>query len=135
VTNRNRIADGIVHLRLRAFAKNGYLITTNVFNPTNASYPLRAIGPYTNVPNALAFGSAAYGSDADYKQASCYFMSNAMPAYLELEIGFLEPQILQKYRSIPLAPAARQYLSNHVAQVHIFRQRIPVRNLDLSSYP
>jgi hypothetical protein len=62
-------------------------------------------------------------------------MSNAVPAYLELELGILEPQVLQKYRSIPLGPPARQYLSNHVAQVHIFRQRIPVRNVDLSAYP
>jgi hypothetical protein len=31
--------------------------------------------------------------------------------------------------------AARTYLSNHVAQVHIFRQRIPVRNVDPSVYP
>jgi len=135
VTNLSRIADGIVHLRLRAYAKNGYLITTNIFTGTNATFALRPNGPYTNVPNALAFGSASYSSTADERQASCYFMSNALPGYLELELGVLEPQILQKYRSIGVASAASLYLSNHVAQVHIFRQRIPVRNLDLSVYP
>jgi hypothetical protein len=133
-TNMSRIADGIVHLRLRAFAKNGYLITTNYINGTNASYPLRSTGAYTNIPNAVLYGSAAYSSTADPRQAACYFMSNALPGYLELELGVLEPQILQKYRSIDSALAARQYLSNHVAQVHIFRQRVPVRNLDLSAY-
>jgi hypothetical protein len=130
VTNLSRIADGIVHLRLRAFAKNGYLVTTNYLTGTNASYPLAQTGRYTNMVNALT-----YGASADHRQAACYFMSNAVPAYLELEMGILEPQILQKYRSIPLGPPARQYLSNHVAQVHIFRQRIPVRNVDLSAYP
>jgi hypothetical protein len=129
-TNLSRIADGIVHLRLRAFAKNGYLVTTNFFNRTNAVFPLSSIGPYTNIPNALVFGDLA-----DERQSACYFMSNALPAYLELELGILEPQALQKYRSIEAAVPARQYLSNHVAQVHIFRQRIPVRNLDLSVYP
>ncbi len=130
LTNLSRIADGIVHLRLRAFARNGNLITTNRLTGTNATFQLRLNGPYTNIPNALVYNHAA-----DHQQAACYFMSNAVPAYLELELGVLEPQILQKYRSIALAPAALQYLSNHVAQVHIFRERIPVRNLDPSAYP
>jgi hypothetical protein len=129
-TNMSRIADGIVHLRLRAFAKNGYLITTNILTRTNASFQLRWNGPYTNIPNAIA-----YNSGADYRQAACYFTSNALPGYVELELGVLEPQIVQKYRSIPIPQAARQYLSNHAAQVHIFRQRVPVRNVDLSVYP
>jgi hypothetical protein len=135
LTNRSRIADGIVHMRLEAYAANGRLITTNYVTGTNASYQVRFGGPYTNVPNALAYSGAAYSSSADLHQASCYFMSNAVPAFLELELGLLEPQILRKYRSIPSQPAALQYLSNHVAQVHIFRQRIPVRNVDPSAYP
>lgn len=135
VTNRSRIADGIVDLRLRAYAANGRLITTNYFTGTNAAYQVRFGGPYTNVPNAVAYSGAFYGTSADLLQASCYFMSNAVPAYVELEMGILEPQILQKYRSIALKTAALQYLSNHVAQVHIFRQRIPIRNVDLSAYP
>ena len=134
VTNLSRIADGVVHLRLRAYAANGRLVTTNLFTGTNATYQTRFGGPYTNIPNALAYGSAAFRSEGDLRQAACYFMSNAVPAYLELELGILEPQILQKYRSIPIGPVARQYLSNHVAQVHLFRQRIPVRNVDLNAY-
>ncbi len=137
-SNMSRIADGIVHLRLRAFANNGYLITTNNFTRTNtiypnASYPIRITGPYTNVVEAIAYNSEPY--NADLRQASCYFMGNAAPGYLELELGILEPQILQKYRSIGDMNAARAYLSNRVASVHIFRQRIPVRNVDLSAYP
>ncbi|HTL16378.1 MAG TPA: hypothetical protein VL793_04030 [Patescibacteria group bacterium] len=141
ITNLSRIADGVVHLRLRAFAKNGYLLSTNTITRTNAMFATRVSGFYTNVPNAVLYGSSSLynpgtpGGEADYRQASCYFMSNALPGYLELELGILEPQILQKYRSIPLLSAAQNYLSNHVAQVHIFRQRIPVRNVDLSAYP
>jgi hypothetical protein len=137
VTNRSRIADGIVHLRLRAFANNGRLITTNSFAGTNGMYQVRLNGPYTNIPNTIVYNSMAplYSSPVDLQQAACYFTSNALPAYLELELGILETQILQKYRSIGLPSAAQQYLSNHVAQVHLFRQRIPIRNVDLSAYP
>ena len=140
ITNMSRIADGIVHLRLRTFARNGYLLTTNVFTRTNAMYQTRWNGPYTNVPNAVLYnGPYLYGNsmggEADIHQAACYFYSNALPAYVELEMGVLEPQILQKYRSIPIPDVAKTFLSNHVAQVHIFRQRIPIRNVDLSAYP
>lgn len=134
-TNRSRIADGIVDFRLRTFAANGRLITTNYFTGTNAMYQTRFGGPYTNVPNALVYNSTTFLSSADPNQAACYFMSNAVPAYVELEMGILEPQILQKYHSIALKSAALQYLSNHVAEVHLFRQRIPIRNVDLSAYP
>jgi len=132
---RSRIADGIVHLRVRAYAANGRLVTTNYLTGTNAMYQLGYAGPYTNVHNAVVYNSSIYGSANDLHQAACYFMSNAVPAYAELEMGILEPQVLQKYRSIALPSAALQYLSNHVAQVHIFRQRIPIRNVDLSAYP
>jgi hypothetical protein len=80
-----------------------------------------------------------YANGLDSDQIACYSVSNAVPAYVEIEMGILEPQILQRYRAIGngsalLQVAQRQYLSNHVAQVHIFRQRVPVRNFDYSVY-
>ncbi len=111
-TNMDRIADGIVHLRLRAFDTRGLLISATNF-PRNTYVAWR---------------------NPDPQAVATYFVSNAVPASLELEFGILEQQILQRYRSIPNAVAQRQYLSNHVAQVHIFRQRIPIRNIDFSAY-
>jgi hypothetical protein len=68
-------------------------------------------------------------------QSATYFMENAAPAYVDVELGILEPQILQRYRSIPVAAAQREYLSNHVAQVHLFHQRIAIPNVDTTAYP
>jgi len=66
-------------------------------------------------------------------QEGSYFVSNAVPAFVELEIGVLESDVLKRWRGMsPVAGA--NYLSNHVAQVHIFRQRIPIRNADYSAY-
>ena len=143
IAGLNRIADGVVHLRLRAFATNGYPIFWD--GNTKLAPKFRASG-YTNasnlspvVRNALATNSLPNIPDVtDY-----YFVSNALPAYLELEVGILEPHILERFKAIggplPNPPAAalaaqRRYLSNHVAQVHIFRQRIPVRTVDFSAY-
>jgi hypothetical protein len=66
---------------------------------------------------------------------NCYFFSNAVPAYVELEVGFLEPHILDRFKALNGNPLAQtQYLSNHVANVHLFRRRIPIRNVDFSAY-
>jgi len=132
----NRISDGVVHLRLRAFATNGYPIFWD--GNTRLVPKFRASG-YTNasnlspiVRNAVATNSLPGAPDVtDY-----YFMSNALPAYLELEVGILEPHILERFKAIGTnnAVAQQRYLSNHVAQVHLFRQRIPVRTVDFSAY-
>lgn len=134
ITNLSRIADGIVHLRVRAFATNGFMIVSGSTPGTNGFFEFdrtpAGLPIYTNV-----WDTSFYGSGYDNAQSACYFMKEAVPAYVEVEMGILEPQILRKYRSIPIAAAQRQYLSNHVAEVHLFRQRIPVRNVDLTAYP
>ncbi len=114
-----RIADGIVHLRLRAFDRDGQLITP--FWPTNL---------------ALRATSARYWDAVLPDQVDSYFVSNAVPASLELEVGVLESQTLERFKSLAAASPAvqRQFLSNHVGQVHLFRQRIPVRNVDPTAY-
>jgi len=139
VTNLNRMLDGVVHFRVRAFATNGYPIIydglrTNAIFRTNSFY-----NGYLRIRNAAAAIPLASVPD----QVNCYFMSNALPAYLEMEVGILEPHILERFKAIggptmPPAPALqaaqRRYLSNHVAQVHLFRQRIPIRTVDFSAY-
>lgn len=107
-----RIADGIVHLRLRAFDTNGTLIVL-----TN------------NIKGSFRYTNGIGPDQFDY-----YFLSNAVPASLEVELGILEPNIVDRFKSIATPQAQRNYLSNHVAQVHLFRQRIPVRNVDFSAY-
>jgi type II secretory pathway pseudopilin PulG len=123
----NRIADGIVHLRVLAFATNGFLITTN---GGFLSAPLPA-GQYVRAVNIGGVPDTWWPSEVDYS-----FSSNAVPASVELELGMLEPQVYERYRSLAAAPtiAQLQFLSNHTAQVHLFRQRIPIRNIDFAAY-
>lgn len=133
----SRIADGVMDFRVRAFATNGFVIRAAAFRVqpaniiTNGYYVISAAGAYyTNVAN-----TAVFNNFVDPIQASCYFMSNAVPGYVELQLGILEPAILKHYRGIPVQSAQSQYLSNHVAQLHLFRQRVPIRNVDFSAYP
>jgi prepilin-type N-terminal cleavage/methylation domain-containing protein len=138
VTNLSRIADGIVHLRVQAFATNGFPLLLRSF-ATNGVFAVATNGVllppnlYSNVGKVFNTGcvSAPARGVLDY-----YFMSNAVPASLELELGVLEPKVLERYRALPvsLPQVQRNFLSNHVAQVHLFRQRIPIRNVDFSAY-
>ena len=117
-TNYSRIADGVVHLRLRAYDTNGVAIT-NLFQPQ-----------FTTHSNIFVTGMVGVTRDYYYS-----FFSNALPAYLELEMGFLENRTLDRYNSLSINPAAAAaYLVNHLGQVHVFRQRIPIRNVDPSAY-
>jgi prepilin-type N-terminal cleavage/methylation domain-containing protein len=112
-TNFNRIIDGVVDFRIRVFSANGNLIIGR-----NAALTITAI---TN-----------QNSQNEY---SYQFRSNAVPAYVEVELGILETRTLERYRSYSNSPSlALNYLTNHAAQVHIFRQRIPIRAVDTAAY-
>jgi len=129
----SRIADGVVHLRVRPFAANGFPLYWNPISlSTNALYRTNSAYPAFKALKGTLVLNDALSPDG---MGACYFFKDSNPASVELELGLLEPRITQRYKSIPLAAPAADYLSNHVAQVHIFRQRIPLRNTDLSVYP
>ena len=130
----NRICDGVVQLYLRAFATNGFPIytlgagTAPLFR-TNSS-PLN-LG-YCVVKSAAAHSTGTYPDNMDL----LYTWSNAVPAYLELELGILEPRTFARFDSIG-APAARlAYFQRDdtSTRVQLFRQRIPVRNVDPTAF-
>jgi type II secretory pathway pseudopilin PulG len=113
MNNGSHLMDGVVHLRVQAFDINGVLINTNRANITT---------------NLLAGVPGEVG---------VWFYSNAVPASVEIEMGVFEDSTLQHAEGLPNLPpvyAQSNYLSNHVGQVHIFRQRIRIRNVDPTAY-
>lgn len=115
LSNYNRVAEGVVHFRVRAFDPHGNLINPGM----------------TNWPRQMYFYTNPIAAD----QASVVATNQAIPAFLELEMGMLEQPVYQRWKSLASAEAQRNYLSNNSARVHIFRQRVPVRNVDFSVYP
>lgn len=119
-SNFSRIIDGVVDFRIRLYGTNGVLLPG-----------------ITNANGTILVATNIYG---DYPLAE--FSNDAVPAFVELELGVLEDRALAKYQALASAgsPAtgpsslAWGYLSNHAAQVHIFRQRIPIRNVNPAAY-
>ena len=119
-TNLSRLIDGVVNFRIRAYDRNGYLL-----GPVSISPP----GAYQNI---VSFRNPVPNNNEFFYS----FTSNAIPAYLEVELGILEPRTLLRYNALTNnAAVARNYLNQHAAQVHNFRRRITIRGLDMTAYP
>ena len=127
----NRICDGVVHFRFRMFATNGFPIFCD--GGTNACFHTNAVtSGYSIVKPAATRPNSAYPDGME----GCCFWSNAVPAYIEFELGILEPRILARYNSIGDPAARLRYLQREdiSTRVHVFRQRVPVRNVAPAAY-
>lgn len=123
-TNVSKILDGVVQFTVRAYDVNGDLIT-----PDSPEY-----GPSPVLPQVRQDYSFPPPANVNTLQPRYSFFSNAVPAFVELEIGVLEDQTYQRYRNIPIAAAREAFLKEHAGNVHVFRQRIPIRNVDVTAY-
>jgi hypothetical protein len=100
----HRISDNIIHLRVIPYDRNGII--------------------YTNLPSLLQYAFPyQIAPDAPLPEDRYEFM----PAFVDLEVGILEPRALERYVSISDPGRAAQFLTNQADKVHLFRQRIPVR--------
>jgi len=118
------VADRVIHFRVQAYDAAGLPMvweTTNRFATNWIFHPSLMLN--TNVFIAR---------DRVPTETMCLFLTNALPAYLDIELGLLEPRAYEQYRAFDAAsPMAHRFLENRAAQVHLFRQRIPVRQAEL----
>lgn len=98
VPQSGRVAEGIVHLKLRAFDKDGIEFV-----------------PADSTTNRFIWNSGFA------------FTNDLVPAYIDLELGVLDPRVYRQFKSMSPAAGAN-FLRNQVGQVYLFRQRIPIRN-------
>jgi len=115
--NINRIMDGVVHFRVSAYNPEGFWITNQFLYGAQSNLSMSA--------SSLIPGEVGYLS----------MYSNLVPASVELEIGVLEDAALAKAKAIPNLNRRYDYLTNQASRVHLFRVRVPVRNVDPNAYP
>jgi prepilin-type N-terminal cleavage/methylation domain-containing protein len=114
-TQWSHMMDGVVNLTARAYDTNGIWITNGYTGPL--SYHEQNV--------------YSYGSTLGLGQS--LFCSNAVPASVQIELGTLEDRALQHAEALSGANQ-NNYLSNAIGQVHVFRQRVWIRNVDPSAY-
>ncbi len=123
VNRATKLAEGVVSFKVHPFDPSGMGISNQ--NSMNIS---AGFVNYANKTNLLGGEIELYA-----------FQSNAVPGAVELELGILEDKPWQRFKAMPSfggRPTAQEkYLTNQVGRVHLFRQRVAVRNLDTSAYP
>lgn len=115
----SRILEGIVSFKVRAFDTAGAWISSN-----------RSASIYT-ITNTLPADVSGYPFG---ETGNVYFRQDAVPASVEVEITVLESKEIERARSISDATARANYLSQQAAKAHVFRWRVPVRNVDTAAY-
>jgi hypothetical protein len=103
-----RVTDGVVHFQLRAYDADGLAMTWR-----------------TNVYPDVVMIRDPRGGPVDVTRAT--FLADALPGWLELEFGILEPQVVDQLKSMPNPTMAAEFLSRQAGRVHLFQQRIPIR--------
>lgn len=120
------VMDGVVHFKLVAYDAAGFPLllgdeSGDMNKPTFRGMPASSLGyPRSWFTDPNRPSSTAY----HFRR----FTYPRFPAYLELEIGVLEPQAVTRFNAIPVLAEARKYLARNAGKIHFFRHRIPLRN-------
>lgn len=115
----HRIADGVVHLKIRAFDADG---NEMYWEPWYDSGP--TAGP--SMPNQGAYVTGLQYPEIAYNSAG-NLQTNFLPHSIDIEMGILEPEAFEHVRSLYAAgayAAAGLYLTNAVNQVQFFREHV-----------
>lgn len=99
-----KLVEGVVHLRIVAFAEDG------------RAYTNRADLPEPPVPD-----------DHFISHDRLVFTGGSLPAHVDLELLVLEPDRIEEFRAQATEDAKRLYLERHVGSIQVFRTRIPIR--------
>ncbi len=117
-----KIVEGVLHFKVRAYNTNSSWILADW--GTNG---VSVSGLQTN--SDIRISGRVPGEVGQYR-----FYSNAVPAAVELEVGLLEDKAWERFKSLPTDIARYNYVTNLVGRVHLFRQRVQIRNVDPLAY-
>ncbi|HOW66286.1 MAG TPA: prepilin-type N-terminal cleavage/methylation domain-containing protein [Candidatus Paceibacterota bacterium] len=127
-TNASPLLEGVVHFSLKAFDPQGTPLEA-FGGSTFPGYQILNLRRGENQPSFLGPYNVVLQSEAYVNGRTRFlFVSNAMPAYVELEVGILEPRAIERLKGFPQAAQQQRYLEQHAGMVHLFHKRIPIRS-------
>ncbi len=127
-TNLHRVTDGVIHFRVVAYDQSGRKL--DVYEPLGfTNFVRQVLKPGQNLPtnSAATIFIRPDVAGARPNQTEFFFTSNALPAYVELEMGVLERATFEQYLSVQGTQLAPKFLRERANKVHLFRERIPIR--------
>jgi prepilin-type N-terminal cleavage/methylation domain-containing protein len=113
------LIEGVVHFKLQPIDSDGRpMVYYTNYNALNASVNL-------GYPKTI-LESESLGGDLLLGQTRFRFFGDALPAFIELELGVLDPEVMARLKAMPNLAAARQYLYDKPGAVHLFRRMVPL---------
>jgi len=119
----SHLMNGVVHLTVRGYDNRGVWLTNGFGTMTNL------------IVRETRFYPPAWS------EVGFYMTNTALPATAEIQMNVLEDNILRHAESLTVPgetpwdnPIQWTYLTNAIGQVHVFRQRVVVQNVDPSVY-
>lgn len=137
----HHVSDGVIHMAFIPYDFRGYRLGYDTTNRSPGTYRIvrstdgvinqaASDALRTELGNVLLSRGDQNARAETLQYATTFaFTTNAMPAYVEMEFGILEPEALTQYYLMKKEdnPNANNYLARQVNKVHLFRQRIPIR--------
>jgi prepilin-type N-terminal cleavage/methylation domain-containing protein len=121
VSGGSHLMDGVVALTVRAYDINGGLMNSNIITVASGQVATNRNVHYIYYP-------------PKFGQVGFVMWSNTLPASVEIEMGVLEDRALQRAESLPNPASRSNYLAGAAGQVHVFRQRVSIPNVDPAAY-
>ncbi len=118
------LLSGVTHARWLPFDKNGRLMTYRDFDLYRGVW----LQEEAAVPRETKFAF----TNANPAKVSKDFLAHAtnpLPACLELELATLEADVVEQLKSMGSPQLARNFFTNQIGRVHLFRQRLPIRTV------
>lgn len=128
LTNSAPLIDGVVHFRMVCYGESGApLFGTNLLTWEQQFNTLKSRGQLPLGAHLATTVEAGPAASVQYLFSDHSYPTGA--GWIEYEIGILEPQLVKRYASIAEGQpaAAAKYLERHAGQIHLFRQRVPLR--------
>ena len=121
------VIDGVVHLRLTPYDSQGRpIIYTNFAAQSSLNDWKKVMSPYR--PDIRTVAEPTSVTDPRNCESQVYFQSNALPAYIDVELGILESQIHERVKSLPNTATQLRQMTNQAPAIHFFHKLIPIRN-------
>lgn len=132
LSRMSRLVDGVLHFKARIYNTNGVWVSQSDFK---GGIP---IWPRNSIVDRPVAGPLFGVDDAEL----CRMTNNAVPAAVEVELGILEDTALARAKTyivanppnVAMLANQHAYLTNQASRVHVFRTRVPVRNVDPTAF-
>jgi type II secretory pathway pseudopilin PulG len=116
------LLNGVTHLRWQAYDLAGRRLDYRL----PALFPSVWMQADLKVPGATQF---AFTNPPAAELHQPGVRSNALPAYLEMELAVLEAEAVERLKSMPTPERRHSFFTNQTGRVHLFRERIPIRTV------